>query len=125
VKNNMKPPCELVVSKFLPVIRASIVKVLINEYKMKQLDVSNLLGMTQGSVSQYVTSIRAGDERLLELFPEIQIYARELAKKIVQGEIKCNPTTLCNFCNSIRNNGKFCDYHKEIVRMQDCKTCFE
>jgi hypothetical protein len=41
----MKPPCEVIVRKILPTLRASLVKVLVNE-GMQQKEVASILGIT-------------------------------------------------------------------------------
>jgi predicted transcriptional regulator len=43
----------------LPVLRALIVRRLLNEYHMTQERVARLLGITQASVSNYVRAVRA------------------------------------------------------------------
>lgn len=103
----MKPPCELIVKKFLPNIRAIIVKELVKNYEMKQIDVSNTLGITQASVSQYITSSRGDDNELLKKFPELNIYAKEYAKKVIDGRISSFNETMCEICTRVRNNPKF------------------
>ena len=120
----MKPPCELVVSKVLPGIRAAIVKVLIEDYNMKQTEVSDILGISQSAISQYITSIRGGDERIYELFPEIREYARNIADKIVKDELESNQISLCTACQSIRDSEKFCNLHKEFSQLTKCRICF-
>jgi hypothetical protein len=120
----MKPPCELVVSKVLPSIRAAIVKVLIDDYKMKQTEVSEILGITQSSVSQYITSARAGDDRLYDLFPEIRKYAHEISDKIVKSGLKSSRISLCIPCQKIRRSEKFCNLHKEFSQLTECKICY-
>jgi len=71
----MKPPCEIIVGKILPSIRAAIVKSLIEDYNMKQTEISVILGISQSAVSQYYTSARAVDDSPLSLFPEIIKYS--------------------------------------------------
>ncbi len=120
----MKPPCELVVSKILPSIRAAIVRILVNEHKMKQTEISAILGITQSAISQYTTSTRAADEYLYRLFPEIEEYAREIADKIVKEGIRGDQISLCIPCMSIRKSKKFCEYHKQFSKLNQCKICY-
>ena len=103
----MRPPCETIVTKYLPNIRSIIVKELVNNYGMKQIDVSKILEITQASVSQYMSSSRGEDNELLKNFPELKLYASECAYKIAKGEIKCFVETLCEICSKIRENPKF------------------
>ena len=121
----MKPLCELVVGKILPTIRAAIVKVLIEEYKMKQADIANILGISQGSISLYVTSTRAKNDEVLELFPEISKYANETAQKIADGKITGEQISLCSICKEIRKNKKFSEYLKPLHRLSECDICSE
>jgi predicted transcriptional regulator len=119
----MKPPCELIVTRVLPTIRAAIVKTLIEDYKMKQLEISKLLGISQSAVSQYYTSARAVDKNLIKTFPEIEKYAKEVAKKVVNGKMKSNQIILCEPCMNIRKKKKFDNVLEEFLELRKCKIC--
>jgi predicted transcriptional regulator len=72
----MRPPCELIVGRISPTIRAEITKLLVDKYRMKQDDVANILGIIHSTVSLYVTGIRVIDEEsfvefYIEIFPHI------------------------------------------------------
>lgn len=120
----MKPPCEIVVSKMLPPIRASIVKILIQDYHMKQIEVSKRLGITQASVSQYLSSSRGSGEEFQNIFPEIVDYAKEIADKIASGEDKEKQVALlCEICMKMREKEKFCNLHKDLLDLESCGIC--
>ena len=119
----MKPPCELVVGKLLPSIRSAIVKVLIEDYHMKQQEISNILGISQSAVSQYYTSTRAADKGILKTFPEITKYAKEITKKLVSGELESEQILLCEPCQKIRQNQKFTKTLEEFFQLKKCKIC--
>ena len=126
----MRPPCEIVVNKILPNVRAELVKVLIHEYCMRQVDVADLFKITQASVSQYLTASRGGDELLMEMIPEIEEYARETAKGIVNrkrsSESNPNPwEPICEICKKILYNPKFCSYCKHLNQLHECGICSE
>ena len=122
----MKPPCEIVVTKMLPHIRASIVKILTQEYNMKQIEVAKTLGITQASVSQYLSSTRGEDEEFQKLFPELEDYAKIIAERIASGEQKVNQVgLLCEMCAAIREDGKFCEYHRNLLHVDKCGICFD
>jgi len=93
--------------KILPSIRAAIVKILIEEYRLKQTENAGLLGISQSAVSQYYTSTRGADDRFLLLFPEILKYAREVADDLVKGKIDGAQISLCIPCQLVRKNRKF------------------
>ena len=120
----MRPPCEITVNKVLPNVRAELVKILINEYSMRQVDVAKLFGITQASVSQYLTANRGRDELLLEIFPEIEKYARETAKNLVENKGQIEDGTdawepLCDICRKILKSSKFSTYCKEAAQLKE------
>ena len=122
----MRPPCEIVVNKVLPLIRADIVKILTQEYQMKQIEVSKRLGITQASVSQYLSSSRGGDKEFHNLFPEMEEHARAIAKRIATGDPKdAQVALICSMCSKIRGEDKFCEYHKGYLDLESCGICFE
>jgi predicted transcriptional regulator len=124
--NILKPPCEIIVNKMLPHIRAEIVRILINDYSMKQIHVAKKLGITQASVSQYISSARGGDNVFRELFPEIEEYTQSVAEKIASGETKEGQIALlCQICEHIREKENFCTYHRQMLQVDSCGMCFD
>jgi predicted transcriptional regulator len=122
----MRPPCEIVVNKVLPHIRADIVKILTQEYHMKQIEVSKRLGITQASVSQYLSSSRGGDKEFHKLFPEMENHAKDIAERIAIGDTKdAQVALICSMCNKMREDEKFCDYHKGYLDLESCGICFD
>ncbi|MEM2899262.1 MAG: ArsR family transcriptional regulator [Thermoplasmata archaeon] len=119
----MKAPCELIVSKVLPAIRAEIVKKLSSKHNMKQTEISSILGITQASVSQYLTSARGASE-MLKHFPEIEEYAEKIADRIAKGDKSdCTVSMLCEACIKIRTKKKFCKIHREKAGLENCFAC--
>jgi predicted transcriptional regulator len=113
------------VNKILPHIRADIVKILTQEYNMKQIEVSRRLGITQASVSQYLSSSRGGDKEFHNLFPEMQENAKAIAKRIAEGGGKDTQVALlCGMCSKMREGEKFCSYHKNFLELESCGICF-
>ena len=120
----MKTPCELVVGKILPSLRACVVKELSGKYHMKQSDIAKKLGITQASVSQYLSSSRAGSAKVTETFPKIKTYADDIAKRIVRGEDKYEwYSVLCIACKDIRSDDEFCRMHKIASNLSGCDIC--
>jgi predicted transcriptional regulator len=110
----------------LPIIRAEIVKLLIQKYNMKQIEVSKKLGITQASVSQYLSSTRGGDEEFLNSFPEMKDYAKALAERIASGDDKESQIALlCGMCSTMRGDGKFCEYHRNFLQLESCGICYK
>lgn len=122
----MKPPCEIIVNKVIPQIRAAVVSALITEYKMTQTEISKKLGITQASVSQYLSYARGRDKAVLELFPEIKTRALKIARYISERESK-KPTVLhliCKLCTDLRKTLRFCRYHSAFAQLEKCRICF-
>ncbi len=100
-------------------------RILINEYNMKQIEVSQRLGITQASVSQYITSVRGGDDAFRNMFPEMKEYTKNIAERIASGEDKEGQIALlCQICQQIREKETFCSYHKQILQIDECGMCF-
>lgn len=120
----MKTPCELVVGKILPALRASVVRELSGRYHMKQSDIAKRLGITQASVSQYLSSARAGGTKVTEKFPKIGTYAEEIASRIAKGQDRMEwYGVLCTACKDIRDDEEFCRMHKIVSNMGGCDIC--
>ena len=120
----MKTPCELVVGKIMPAMRASVVKELSNKYHMKQADIARKLGITQASVSQYLSSARAAGSKMTESFPKIKSYASEIARRIDAGEDRYEwSSVLCRACNEIRSDEAFCRMHRIEANLEGCDIC--
>ena len=120
----MKTPCELVVSKIMPALRASVVKELSHKYRMKQADIARKLGITQASVSQYLSSTRAAGSKMTDSFPRIRTYASEIARRINAGEDRYEwSSVLCRACTDIRSDDAFCKMHRVEANLEGCDIC--
>jgi predicted transcriptional regulator len=120
----MKTPCELVVGKILPSLRASVVKELSRKHNMKQSEIARKLGITQASVSQYLSATRAGDTNMVERFPKILTYAEDISERIVSGESRYQwYSVLCEACRDIRDDNEFCKMHKTVTNISGCDIC--
>jgi predicted transcriptional regulator len=120
----MKTPCELVVGRILPSLRAAVVKELSGKYHMKQSDIAKKVGITQASVSQYLSSARAGSTKVTESFPKIKVYADDIASRIVRGEDKFQVySVLCVACKDIRADEQFCKMHRLASNLPGCDIC--
>lgn len=120
----MKTPCELVVGKIMPALRATVVKELSSKYHMKQADIARKLGITQASVSQYLSSSRAAGSKMTENFPKIKTYATEIAQRINAGEDRFEwSSVLCRACTEIRSDEAFCKMHRVESGLEGCDIC--
>lgn len=126
-------PCEMIVKKILPAFRAYLVKKLYEEHKMKQNDIATCLGITQPSVSLYLSGERGGFE---EIFKSEQVKDNlsqldELSEKLVKDEISEQElmTTMCKLCSTLRQAKAYCEIHGQLDKDRQvpcglCDTCF-
>jgi len=119
-------PFEVVTAKMLPTIRARLAQVLLDEYKMKQVEVAKHLGITQAAVSHYKTASRGIDPELVKLFPEIDDFVHELSAKIADGMPQTEQVlAMNNAVDRLMNTQRFCEYHKKIAAIDpNCSICF-
>jgi len=105
---SVKPRCEIMVSKYLPTIRALLAVELSRKYGLTEQRIAELLGTTKAAVSQYLSSKR-GSKRLKELMrmksivEEIRRIAEDLVKD--QPEEVCMDM-LCRICEALRREKK-------------------
>ncbi|KAF5412152.1 MAG: transcriptional regulator [Euryarchaeota archaeon] len=100
----MKVPCENVVWYVLPAIRSELAKELAKA--MSQKEISEILGITQAAVSQYVSNKRGSK---IELQDDVKGVIANLAADIARGETDDLMMRICEICRKIRE-----DEHCEI-----------
>ena len=101
----MDAPCEFAVKFLFPIVRSELSRVLINKFKLTQIETANKLGITQAAVSQYINEKRGIN--LKKLSKEIQeIISRSinsLDAKYVEGLDKEKfKTYICDICLHLR-----------------------
>lgn len=99
-------PCEFIVKKVLPAIRAGIVKELSEEYHLKQNQIANKLGITQPAVSLYLSGDRG---RFQEIYEAIdKSIMRKLADEVMKNVGSTDPieVEICNICVELRQKGE-------------------
>ncbi len=125
----MRPPCELVVKHYLPVIRSLIAKELVEAYELNQMQIAKLLGITQPAVSNYLSLLRGEAEKTFDT-SEVREVARKMASELVEGKLSLSQSiyTICNLCIKLRSAGVTCSLHKESVTelsAEECKVCLK
>ncbi|NVM04909.1 MAG: transcriptional regulator [Candidatus Helarchaeota archaeon] len=126
-------PCEMIVKKILPAFRAYLVKQLYEKYKMKQNDIAKCLGITQPSVSLYLSGERGGFEDIFksdEVAKKINVLD-ELSEKLVNKKLSEQELMqdMCHLCSLLRKLGAYCKVHGEldknrVVPCGLCDVCF-
>ncbi|MEF8832004.1 MAG: transcriptional regulator [Candidatus Thermoplasmatota archaeon] len=96
--------CEKFVNEYMPTVKANIAYILYNEYSLKQIEISEILDITQPAVSQYIrgsrgktTDLSKEIERSIEEVAE-EIYGLSESDKITQQDVD---DLMCEICKKI------------------------
>lgn len=119
-------PSEIEARWLLPVLRALVVRRLINNYGMTQEKVAQLLGITQASVSNYVRSVRARGLRP-EAVTLLTKYAQEVAEAAYSTQDpQAVARTLQETLIRIRKERVLCELHQYLepgIDVESCELC--
>jgi len=113
----MKTFCEIVVSDFLPAMRAMVAKELINNYHMTQTDVAKKMGMTQPAVSYYMRELRGTKVKILQKNEKLLEFVKKVAAEIAAD--KHETINMHEICKHLRDENILTDREK----LQCCSLC--
>ena len=123
-------PAEIESRSLIPALRAILAKDLAKKHNIREDKISQMLGVTQAAVSNYIRGIR-GDPKLIEkLLGEIQvaIMITEITDSLASDRAY-TPSSLSKFiglCNYIKSSLLICDIHHNLesnIDEQVCKEC--
>ena len=106
----MKMPCELIVWYMLPAIRSAIAESMVKDYKLKQTEVAQKLGVTDAAVSQYLSSKRG---KIVLKDPKVKKFIKESTKRIINGKQENIFIETCKICDLLKNTKLLPDLYKE------------
>ena len=114
----MKTPCEIMVQKVLPAIRAELARVLMVEHNCTQQKVADILGLSRAAVSQYVSEKRGAE---IGFSDETKEVISNLAAGLL-GDISTNDkiTGMCNACRFVQRSGWL---YKNDPTVEYCGVC--
>lgn len=114
----MKTPCEIIVTKVLPVLRKELAKALV-EAGMSQREVSKKLGLTEAAVSQYLKKKR-GKENI-----KIKNVVKRKTEELIKEKRNLSIRDICDLCFALRSSGILCRIHKKYEKdLVRCNLCF-
>jgi predicted fused transcriptional regulator/phosphomethylpyrimidine kinase/predicted transcriptional regulator len=98
-----------------------------DDYKLNQMQIARLLGITQPAVSNYLSLLRGEADKAFDR-PEVREVAKRLASDLVHGKLTLSDSiyTVCKLCLKLRSGGVTCSLHKEVVpelSTEECTTC--
>jgi len=122
-------PAEIESKTLIPALRAILAKKLAVDHKIREDEISKMLGVTQAAVSNYIRGTR-GDPALIEkLLAEEQVsqMIHELSDDLAS-DMAYTPSSLSKFiglCNYIKSSLLICDIHHKLESDIDEKVCKE
>ncbi len=123
-------PAEIESKTLIPALRAILAKKLAVDHKIREDEISKMLGVTQAAVSNYIRGTR-GDPALIEkLLAEEQVtkMLNDLSDDLAS-DMAYTPSSLSKFiglCNYIKSSLLICEIHHKLeseIDEQICKEC--
>ena len=123
-------PSEIESKSLIPALRAIIAKKLANEHKIREDQISKMLGVTQAAISNYIRGTRGDPELIKKLLAEAQVseMIHEISDDLASDKAY-SPSSLSKFiglCNFIKSSLLICDIHHNLESDIDeavCKEC--
>ena len=118
-------PSEIESKSLIPALRAIIAKKLADEHKIREDQISKMLGVTQAAISNYIRGTR-GDPELIK--KQVSDIVTEISNNLASDK-SYTPSTLAKFiglCNYIKSSLLICDIHHNLEADIDeaiCKEC--
>ena len=122
-------PAEIESKTLIPALRAILAKKLAETHKIREDEISKMLGVTQAAVSNYIRGTR-GDPQLIEKLGHEEQVAKmldELSENLAS-DMAYTPSSLSKFiglCNYIKSSLLICDIHHNLESDIDEKVCKE
>lgn len=123
----MRPPCEIVVKRLLPILRALVAQELMTVYGWTQSQTARKLGVTQPAVSSYLSLLEKEDvdQSYME---DLKTLAQRIGEGLAKGDLSLSDTVMevCSLCIKLKSGGFVCTLHKRRVpdlRKESCEIC--
>jgi len=120
----MRPPCEYVVKRMLPQIRARAARILIERHKWSAAEAARALGVSVPSVLKYGRIVAQPTELPEELLEKT---AEELVEDVLSGHLGGRTVwTICRLCIKLRIGNMLCRPHREAYKaagLEECDIC--
>ncbi len=122
-------PAEIESKTLIPALRAILAKKL-SENKIREDEISKMLGVTQAAVSNYIRGTRGDPNLIAKLLTEDQVVQmlNEISENLASN-MAYTPASLSKFiglCNYIKSSLLICDIHHDLESNIDetvCKEC--
>ena len=123
-------PAEIESKTLIPALRAILAKKLADTHKVREDEISKMLGVTQAAISNYIRGTRGDPKLITKLLSEIQVVKMldEISDNLASN-MAYTPASLSKFiglCNYIKSSLLICDIHHNLESNIDetiCKEC--
>lgn len=123
-------PAEIESKSLIPALRAILAKKLAEQHKIREDEISKMLGVTQAAVSNYIRGTRGDPKLISQLSSQKQITEMidEISDNLASNKAY-TPASLSKFiglCNYIKSSLLICDIHHKLESDIDeaiCKEC--
>jgi predicted transcriptional regulator len=123
-------PAEIESKTMIPALRAILAKKLADQHKIREDEISKMLGVTQAAVSNYIRGTRGDPKLISKLSSQKQIVEMidEISENLASNKAY-TPASLSKFigiCNYIKTSLLICDIHHNLESDIDeaiCKEC--
>lgn len=122
-------PAEIESKTLIPALRAILAKKLAEDHKIREDEISKMLGVTQAAISNYIRGTRGDPKLIQKLLAEEQVskMVEELSESLAS-DMAYTPSSLSKFiglCNYIKSSLLICDIHHNLETDIDEKVCKE
>jgi len=123
-------PAEIESRTMIPALRAILARKLADQHKIREDEISKMLGVTQAAVSNYIRGTRGDPKLISQLSSQKQIgeMIDEISENLASNKAY-TPASLSKFigiCNYIKTSLLICDIHHNLESDIDeaiCKEC--
>ena len=123
-------PAEIESKTLIPALRAILAKKLAEEHKVREDEISKMLGVTQAAISNYIRGTHGDPKLIQKLIDDKQVsqLINELSDRLAS-DMAYTPSSLAKFislCNYIKSSLLICEIHHNLESNIDeavCKEC--
>ena len=129
ISDVMLLPAEIESKTLIPALRAILAKKLAEFHKIREDEISKMLGVTQAAISNYIRGTRGDPNLIKKLLSEEQVAKMldDLSENLAS-DMAYTPSSLSKFiglCNYIKSSLLICDIHHNLESDIDEKICKE
>lgn len=125
----MLTPCEVAVKTVSPAIRALLAQTLRDKHELKEIQIAEILGITQSAVSKYSKKIR-GASISINSVPEVKSVVDQMASLLVVQPMQMTQQLevmrlFCEACTIMRKKGLMCELcqQNQKPKIDGCNFC--